>query len=186
MDYRTTEQELREFLVELAERGASELGSPGFWTSTPTRSPCRATCPGSGPKMVKYVDGDIYMRKRQLRQCGIPTDTGYVRLHSSNETLKHAVSKLMVAVQLQRRNIPWNTEVDLGAGRADVLSWGPPDGYACVYEFETNCSPKRIQVNTEKYADPHWIIRDAKTIDLAGAPDSISELYDWLGEHVTP
>ena len=125
---------------------------------------------------------DRYKRGRQLRQSDISTKQRTVELHNRNETPKHAVMKLLLALALERRGRVWGTEVQIDGGRCDVLDWGPPDGCAVVYEIETDCTPHRKQEKIEQYCS--WIVRDVLVLDPTDAPDNLLELWRWIETRV--
>lgn len=131
-----------------------------------------------------YSNQDRYKRQRQLRQAGINPEPGHVELHNSDETDLHAVVKLLVCREVHQRGRPFATEVELPDGSvADVLDYGPPDGYAVVYEVESNPTPARIERKVEQYTEP-WIIRDVLILDLRNAPTDLPALSDWVAEPV--
>lgn len=92
--------------------------------------------------------------------------------------------KLLVCRKIHNRGRPFATEVDLPDGSVvDVLDYGPPDGYAVVYEVESEPTPSRIEAKVERHTRP-WIIRDVLALDCRDAPTDLSALSEWVSERV--
>lgn len=131
-----------------------------------------------------YSNRDRYKRQRQLRQAGIDPEPGHVEMHNSDETDLHAVVKLLVCREIHQRGRPFATEVELpDGGVVDVLDYGLPDGYAVVYEVESEPTPSRTREKVEQYTQP-WIIRDVLILDLRDAPTELAALSEWISERV--
>lgn len=112
----------------------------------------------------------------------LPNKEPAIRLHSRDETPKHAVLKTLLAREIQRRGRRWDTEVKVGDGRVDVLDFGPVDERAVVYEIQTQNTPEIRQQKADQYVG--GAVRDVLFIDPTEAPDTIGELTDWVQSEV--
>lgn len=92
--------------------------------------------------------------------------------------------KLLVCRDIHSRGRPFATEVELPDGSvADVVDYGPPDGYAVVYEVESDPTSSRTREKVEQYTRP-WSIRDVLILDLRDAPTELTALSEWVGGQV--
>lgn len=131
------------------------------------------------------TDRDEWLTQKDLESAGVELHPGEaVRLHGRNETPEHLAVKAMVALAIRRSGRRFDTEVKIGgAGRADVVDLGPPDGKPVVYEIETGLTPKRAAEKASQYTVGP--IRDAIPIDPERATHlGPAEILEWLqGEH---
>ena len=127
---------------------------------------------------MSKTDKENWLKGKGLEKVGFDIKPPAVRLHGNNETLEHAVLKLLVARVLQQRGRKWDTEVKGPDGRVDVLDFGPDDGKPVVWEIQTNASRQAILDKIDQYGREN--IRDVMVIDPTEAPDEIQEMEEWV------
>lgn len=132
--------------------------------------------------MPNRATHDSWVKRKALESAGIEIKRPAVRLHGPNETPKHLVLKALLARELLRNDIPYDTEVRVEGGRIDVLSLGEPDEPPTAFEIESNCTPKRAKDKVEQYAVSP--IRDVMILDPTDAPNTVGEIPGWLREQV--
>jgi len=120
-----------------------------------------------------------YARVQSLLEEGWTGLDRDIRIHNSDETLRHLLLKATIAKILHDGGRDYATEVELaGRGVVDVLDLGPSDGMAVVYEVETNHNPERVREKVRQYASD--VVRDVIVIPARESPENVQEIESWL------
>lgn len=133
--------------------------------------------------MSDKQDHADWVSKKRLERSGIDLKPPAVRLHGRNESAKHAVMKLLVAREIQRRGRKWDTEVNVGDGRVDVLDLGEPDEPPVAYEIQTGLTPSARRSKARLYCQG-TPIRDVLFLDPEEAPAALPGLVAYVAERV--
>jgi hypothetical protein len=130
---------------------------------------------------------DQWDKQQSFESAGFfPRDDNGIRLHSTDETVKHLLVKALVARELAKRRGPdgYDTEVKSQNGVVDVLDFGSPDEPPAVYEIETDCTRQAQLQKVEQYAIGPIPPERIYFLDPTEAPDDVHELEAWVNHEV--
>jgi len=122
---------------------------------------------------------------RRIKREGFDLNsTPTFEFSNGNESIDHALSKLVVAHLVQKHGWKADCEVPCEHGEIDVLAYAP-DRQNYALEIETNPDEETTQDKLKRYVYSNDVIDDVVIIDISDVPDTFSFMEGFIDQRVS-